>query len=1083
MKTKQQKHYVMLFLMLFGIALSIKSADNNTATEYDNVTATWDFTGNCAGLAAKGASGSELTATTIASTVAGIDLTVVYNGGQVRNNDNSYQVTKGVVFQVPVKSSRDIVTVNGYSGYSSYAYGESDEAQTNVSQHRATPAEAEQGYVEVRSLMDNNYYNSISVSYWSGYEDKVIYSTDFKDWDALKASSEEKVVSKQTKYSHETLTFTLVNFNVNDGDIDLAGKFNNRPVGWLTCPKDPSPAASIVTSPLASITTVRFVQGATGGNRGVKLEAKGDGDADWVVISDAVANPAAWHEITAEVNRQNCQLRFTNLAPSQYAYIFELEISGMVDMSKAPILNSFNVNGETVNAGELFDQNANGDYVATIEVRKTDAMISEANPLTEIVPANGTVGTIIYKTTGEGINQQTVATIPVTANGETVNYVATFVFKPDRTLTYVDTDGVTILGTQDVEKDAAIGNFAVDYAKATAGEGQKVRGWFVNADGGRKFTTEDVITEDLMLYAVATEIETQSSTARYTYQLGNQYFYPEDHEGFNPEGTGYWHDSTHGWAFAPGDKIGILVGGKANITLGLCQYSAGNKILLSNSKGEVIDEIATDKAASDGAQTIFAYEGEADALTLTYEGAGSSYLHSLTIANLGESPYEKNGQWYIVKAGDATSLINTLEAVNGANNGVDAERAYIYLPDGIYDLGETCLTAVSGNNISIIGQSMDNTIVRNAPKIEDEGIGKTATFLVSGKNTYFQDLTIQNALDYYNSGSAGRAVCIQDVGNRTICKNVRLLSYQDTYYTSNNDAQLYWETSDIHGTVDFICGGGDVRFQDTQISLEPRQQNGGGGRTISAATTTGKFGYVFDGCTIVDLAVEQGIQQSNTSWNFSRTWQNDPIVVFLNTTIKHPETLVATRWTEKGMNNRDPKVFGEFNSKDAQGNNITPASNIIKSYTVDVETILSAEQAAAFAYDKMFTDWDPAALAAQVQVTSAKYADGTIKWQGAADIPVVALFKNGEFVTITDATSYVVEDADKASWTIRAANQMGGFGPATQVEGTVTRIEDVANDESGTPVIYNLQGVRVQQATKGIYIINGKKVVKYDKKH
>ena len=94
---------------------------------------------------------------------------------------------------------------------------------------------------------------------------------------------------------------------------------------------------------------------------------------------------------------------------------------------------------------------------------------------------------------------------------------------------------------------------------------------------------------------------------------------------------------------------------------------------------------------------------------------------------------------------------------------------------------------------------------------------------------YFQDLTLQNALAYYNAGSAGRAAVIQDRGNRTIYKNVRMLSYQDTYYSQNSAMQSYFSGCDLHGTVDFLCGGGDVRFDSTTISLEPRNKATGAG--------------------------------------------------------------------------------------------------------------------------------------------------------------------------------------------------------------------------------------------------------------
>jgi len=32
-------------------------------------------------------------------------MTIEYNGGQIKNNDNSYQVTNGVEMRIPVKST------------------------------------------------------------------------------------------------------------------------------------------------------------------------------------------------------------------------------------------------------------------------------------------------------------------------------------------------------------------------------------------------------------------------------------------------------------------------------------------------------------------------------------------------------------------------------------------------------------------------------------------------------------------------------------------------------------------------------------------------------------------------------------------------------------------------------------------------------------------------------------------------------------------------------------------------------------------------------------------------------------------
>ncbi len=450
----------------------------------------------------------------------------------------------------------------------------------------------------------------------------------------------------------------------------------------------------------------------------------------------------------------------------------------------------------------------------------------------------------------------------------------------------------------------------------------------------------------------------------------------------------------------------------------------------------------------------------------------------MKIVNTAETSFDSQGNWYFVKAGNASSLIDVLDVVNGKNAAKDAERAIIFLPDGTYDLDATVKTAITGHNISLIGQSMDKTIIVTKPDVSVEGLGKADLLDNSGTNLYLQDLTLQNALDYYAAGSAGRAAVLQDAGNRTIGKNVRMLSYQDTYYSSNSKQQAYWENCDIHGTVDFICGGGDIRFQNTTISLEPRDKNTGkGSRTVVAPTTNTSFGYVFDNCLINDLADGKG------EWNFGRTWQNEPICVYLNTTLSDgaKNTLISTRWIEKGMNNKDPKIFGEYGTKDAAGNNITPNSNIINSHGGAFETILNAEQAAAFAYDKMFTDWNPAFLALQLDAPAdAKYADGKVTF-GVADngMTGAAIFKNGEFMGVSiDGSFDIAIDPAQDKLTIRTANRMGGLGPEGHVAGT-TDIKTL-NVERGTlndNSYYNLAGQRVAQPTKGLYIINGRKVV------
>jgi hypothetical protein len=710
-------------------------------------------------------------------------------------------------------------------------------------------------------------------------------------------------------------------------------------------------------------------------------------------------------------------------------------------------------------------------------------MVNANNPLTDLTAINGEIGEVTY----EGNDTECTVTIPMTAADVALNYVLNVVQKPDFTLTYLDTDG-TQMGTQEVEKDAAITEFAVDFNEAKADEGYKVRGWFVKESGGRKFTVNDIITADTKLYAVATEIEKSSEYKKYTFALNDQYFYAEDHEAFCPHDDAKckFHDTTHGWSFYNGDKVDLLVGPKATVSIALCQYGKGTNILIKNADGETLatlDGIST----TDGDVVAYNYEGEAGTLTMEMAATGEAYIHYVKIVNTTTTNYASEGNWYFVKPGDASSLIDAIDAVNGQNASKEAERSFIFIPNGTYDLGTTCLTNVSGHNISLIGESMEGVIIKNKP--EAEGIGVTATILNTGTNNYFQDLTLQNEWDYYGIAGDGRAVCLQDKGSNTICKNVTLLSHQDTYYTNNQDGKYYWETSDIHGTVDFICGEGTLFVNKSTLTVEKRTAAGSGECTITAPSTKAgnEYGYVFSDCKIENNAEK---------YNYGRAWNNAPRCAYINTTV-NDDKLVANRWTLKGMNQYPATAFVEYNTMDEDGNVVSPESYIV-TFTAgksddtnpDFETILSEEQAAAFALDKVFTDWTPAELAKQVETDpKAELEDGTITWTAVDGATVYAIYDGEELLGLVfNGTSFAVSDTQGApsldeevtdnttTYTIRVGNIMGGLSEDFPVTKT-TGIKNLNVDQNGELKVYDLQGRRVNTTTKGVYIVNGKKVV------
>jgi pectin methylesterase-like acyl-CoA thioesterase len=894
----------------------------------------------------------------------------------------------------------------------------------------------------------------------SAIQEKALYTTDFTEWKKVDGkTANNTLVDLKTLYSKEAFTMTLNGVEINPTGTNT--KFADR-TGYMKTLKytgEYSTAEpSAVTSPLASITKITLHQAATGGTRGIKVSVKGDGDADWVAIHNVSIVTTSGEDLTLNVNRTNCQIKFEGFKLSQNAFVTDLAIYGNVDMSKTPMLGTFSLNGTKYSAVDIFKEDASGKQLATLLVSKKTNLISETNPLKDLVAANGTIKSTTYTTTGEGADQKTVVTIVVESNGDEVTYELTVAFKPDFTLTYYNIDGTTAIGTQKVEQDANIANFKEGIEdKVTVAEGKKFRGWATDLKkDSKKFTTSSVITADTKLYALVTDIETASETARYDYDLQKEGFDINDHEAISVEGNGKWHDATHGWSFEATDKLKVKMGGKGYIKMNLCQYSKTGKIILLNPKGNEVSSIDA-KPTKDGNLGILQNEStESGEYTLTFDA--DTYIHSLSIVNMTTPAYTQNGNWMEVKAGDAQGFITALEIANGNNIETNAARTYIFLPNGTYDLGDKCLTPISGNNISIIGESMDNTIIVNKPEVE--GIGVTATLFNTSTGLYMQDLTLKNAYPF--DKSTGRAVCLQDRGTQTICKNVKMLSYQDTYYSNNNNGQYYFEGSDIHGIVDFICGGGDVFFNKCTLTLEP-----GKGSYITAPYTDGTdYGYVFDGCKIVGSATD--------SFTFGRSWGGTAKCAFLNTILDKnaAANIASTRWTTDGMN-VVAKNFFEYNTVDENGKVISPAENIVK-FTKDKEvseynTIITAEKAAEFNLNKVFTNWKPADLAFQTTATAATLGNDKLSWTGAAQMYLVA--KDGKFFALTTEKS-VNLNGEKGTFTVRAANQMGGFGATTNSVSTGIRNITSATDAAVIKTaIYAADGTQLSNLQKGINII------------
>lgn len=862
--------------------------------------------------------------------------------------------------------------------------------------------------------------------------EKRLYTTDFQDWEAVKSTTTPTKKTVTTNASKEQLDITFAEVEI--APTGVKGQFNNTEVitaGYAMAAKSATPY--IETSVLKSVTRVEFVHAATGSSRGWGLLCKSPKAEKWDTLSTAFCTQAGI-KTTVEVNRENVQLRWFNLNAVQNAYMTEFTIYGNVtvvprtftdfeiDLTKEEPVLPTGVQG----SGASYNGAQHGwvDYTIGFKVdgpvRITLGGCQYANKAATVTSGNSKtlLATIDTKSVGCYHNGGTATwTYNVEEADSLIVYCGQYCpyikveacdYVESHTVVYFDQNG-TRLGAEEVLHGTA---FAPKYSISdlTIAEGFAFRGWTTNM--GLKVAEGTAIEADMKVYALVTEIEKAVVGTHYIYNMTKASWYQEDHECITITGGKYYNN--HGWNIASGGMVEIAVAGKAYIQVTNCQYSAEADVTVTSKLGKATVTTFAAKAEPDGTTTTFFYNGTADTLVLTF--GGQAYLHSVAVYNVADEILKDASGMFIVPAGDAASLLLTLMQLQ------DGDR--VFLPNGVYDLGETVLTQVSANNVSLIGQSMDGVVIKNAPDAVNESINNTATLLLTGNNIYLQDLTLQNALDYYKANN-GRAVALWDKGTHTICKNVRLLSYQDTYYSNKIGAVRYFEGGEIHGTVDYICGDGSVFFEDVLLYCEKRSSTGGGSDVITASNADqNDKGYVFNRCRI---------QSECPVVSFGRAWNNAPQCVFLNTIADMgkgefgfaDEGKIA-RWTLQGMNVL-PAIFGEYNTTDTEGKVISPESNLItftyKDNTKQLETILSADEVAKYAYTSFFGEWNPAAETAQESLYYT-IQDGAVVWETTTATRFM-MEKNGVAAFVTELPAALEE-----GMTVRAANSRGGFGPA-----------------------------------------------------
>lgn len=455
------------------------------------------------------------------------------------------------------------------------------------------------------------------------------------------------------------------------------------------------------------------------------------------------------------------------------------------------------------------------------------------------------------------------------------------------------------------------------------------------------------------------------------------------------------------------------------------------------------------------------------------------YKHVLTVGTAAEPAAIAADRFIVVS--NADEFRAAVAGLSATNAQAGCDWTVIYLLNGDYDLGGECTevtkedgkkewqnTDALGNapllhinkmhNVALIGESTEGVLIHGMRC----GISYPVFSTRYSTNVYMENFTLRNDLDFGRSDRRGVGVAHYG-GNCDIMKNVVLQSIQDTQVTGERG---YYLNCTIHGSVDYICGGGDHYYDHCTIIHEIA----GGYVTAPSTSPTLKHGYVFQGCTI----------KGEGQYELGRPWQNEPRAFFLNTIMEAlPQ---AHGWGKMGTL---VTHFFEYNSMDAAGNVLDLSKRANSGTSVNsYSPILPAEYADYFTSRNVLgskDSWEATDHTAECAAPVAKIdAAGNITWTAVEGAAGYVVFADGKFAGYTPDTKFVTSEAaavvamaEKAAepeYTMAAVNANGARGLISKVAAGTSGVSDINAAGVVSVEYYNMQGVRVDASYTGFAV-------------
>lgn len=365
----------------------------------------------------------------------------------------------------------------------------------------------------------------------------------------------------------------------------------------------------------------------------------------------------------------------------------------------------------------------------------------------------------------------------------------------------------------------------------------------------------------------------------------------------------------------------------------------------------------------------------------------------------------------------------------------------IFIKNGRYD----GLVRIPANKpfIYLIGEDKEKVIISfmincgnpDNPKDNGKQYAKAnfheedcAVVVVDAPDFYAENITFENAYGVqFKSGP--QALAMRTNKDRTAFYNCTFRSFQDTWRTSTkavND-RTYADSCWVEGAVDYFYGGGNAYIENTTF------YNVRGGSVIVAPSQKAgtRWGYVFQHCTI-----DGNKASADGRSKLGRPWHDEPMAVFLNTTIKIP--LAPEGWTDMGP---AAKLFAEYNSRDIAGKSVDLSQRRTwyqqsrgeggKRIT-GLQAVLTEKEAAKYTYKDVLEGsdgWDPRSFFKKPATAEGlKWSSKGLKWQKSAAATGYIVYRGDQVIGFSTKPFFKLAVKTPGDYSVRSVSENGTFG-------------------------------------------------------